>query len=69
MHCYEYFNCPKKNCPAYTSDDSTPCWKIEGTLCHNSCRQILKDQGRDERAACELCLYYLEKIYYMEKQR
>ncbi|AQS59040.1 methyl-accepting chemotaxis protein [Desulforamulus ferrireducens] len=35
-NCWEYLNCPEerqKNCPAYTTQQGTNCWKVPQTLC------------------------------------
>lgn len=51
VKCWEYFHCPKTNCPAY---GKLRCWSIAGTLC--------RDSTFTERATllgdCKKCVVY-----------
>lgn len=55
--CYDFLQCPadrKTNCPAFTLNRSTECYKVEGTLCRG------QKQGSmvDKIGFCQDCDYY-----------
>lgn len=57
LYCYDYLKCPqdrKNNCPAFTLNMSTECYKVEGTLCRG------QKQGSmvDKISFCQDCDYY-----------
>jgi hypothetical protein len=54
--CFEYFRCYKTQCPACDETGETPCWEVQGTLCHHEQTQevILKHN----KSKCRYCTYY-----------
>ncbi len=53
IRCWKYFNCDKKECPAYKKDDLR-CWFMSGTYC----RDEIAEKYPEKMVACRECDIY-----------
>jgi hypothetical protein len=56
--CYEYLGCGMRKCIMYETQDNTPCWEVEGTLCSSHGVALVQSRTGGEKYVCVECLYY-----------